>query len=142
LDLLAHSSAIEIDDILKDFSPHRAVRAHEPTFIVKTRLSGISRSRIYPYAPLWRSYASNSQFVAESGESVDLVEARISAKPWRLRAEPSLSRGSSSNAPYRNGNGRCNHANNKLMLPEATPDRTGHAIVRSDRTCGRNVRKP
>ena len=29
VDLLAHSSAIEIDDILKDFSPHRAVRAHE-----------------------------------------------------------------------------------------------------------------
>ena len=29
MDLLAHSSAIEIDDILKDFSPHRAVRAHE-----------------------------------------------------------------------------------------------------------------
>jgi len=25
---LAHSSAIEIDDILKVFSPHRAVRAH------------------------------------------------------------------------------------------------------------------
>jgi hypothetical protein len=29
VDLLAHSSAIGIDDILKDFSPHRAVRAHE-----------------------------------------------------------------------------------------------------------------
>ena len=29
MDLLAHSSAIEIDDILKDFSPHRAVRAQE-----------------------------------------------------------------------------------------------------------------
>ena len=29
MDLLAHSSTIEIDDILKDFSPHRAVRAHE-----------------------------------------------------------------------------------------------------------------
>jgi hypothetical protein len=29
VDLLAHSSAIEIDDILQDFSPHRAVRAHE-----------------------------------------------------------------------------------------------------------------
>jgi hypothetical protein len=29
VDLPAHSSAIEIDDILKDFSPHRAVRAHE-----------------------------------------------------------------------------------------------------------------
>jgi hypothetical protein len=29
VDLLAHSSAIEIDDILKDFSPHRAVRAQE-----------------------------------------------------------------------------------------------------------------
>ena len=29
VDLLAHSSAIEIDDILKDFSPHRAIRAHE-----------------------------------------------------------------------------------------------------------------
>ena len=29
MDLLAHSSAIEIDDILKDFSPHRAVEAHE-----------------------------------------------------------------------------------------------------------------
>jgi hypothetical protein len=29
VDLLAHSSAIEIDDILEDFSPHRAVRAHE-----------------------------------------------------------------------------------------------------------------
>jgi hypothetical protein len=29
VDLLAHSSAIEIDDILKDFSPHRAVRADE-----------------------------------------------------------------------------------------------------------------
>jgi hypothetical protein len=26
---MAHSSAIEIDDILKDFSPHRAVRAQE-----------------------------------------------------------------------------------------------------------------
>jgi hypothetical protein len=55
----------------------------KPTFIVKTRLSGISRS---PYAPLWRSYASNIQFVAESGESVDLVEARIIATSWRLRA--------------------------------------------------------
>ena len=29
MDLLARSSAIEIDDILKDFSPHRAVRAQE-----------------------------------------------------------------------------------------------------------------
>jgi hypothetical protein len=29
VDLPAHSSAVEIDDILKDFSPHRAVRAHE-----------------------------------------------------------------------------------------------------------------
>ena len=29
MDLLAHSSTIEIDDILKDFSPHRAVRAQE-----------------------------------------------------------------------------------------------------------------
>jgi hypothetical protein len=29
VDILTHSSAIEIDDILKDFSPHRAVRAHE-----------------------------------------------------------------------------------------------------------------
>jgi hypothetical protein len=29
VDLLADSSAIEIDDILSDFSPHRAVRAHE-----------------------------------------------------------------------------------------------------------------
>src|SRR5580704_6088022 len=27
-------------------------------------------------APLWRSYASNCQFAADSGESVDLVEAR------------------------------------------------------------------
>ena len=66
---------------------------------------------------------------------------RIIAPPWRLRAEPSLSRGSSSNAPYRNGNGHCNHANNKLMRPEASPDRTGHAIGRSDRTCGRNARR-
>lgn len=29
MDLLAHSSVFEIDDILKDFSPYRAVRAHE-----------------------------------------------------------------------------------------------------------------
>jgi hypothetical protein len=29
VDPLAHSSAIEIDDILRDFSPHRAVRAHQ-----------------------------------------------------------------------------------------------------------------
>ena len=29
MDLLAHSSAIEIDDILKEFSPQRATRAHE-----------------------------------------------------------------------------------------------------------------
>jgi hypothetical protein len=29
VDLPAHSSAIEIDDILKDFSPNRVVRAHE-----------------------------------------------------------------------------------------------------------------
>jgi hypothetical protein len=113
----------------------------KPTFIEKTRLSGISRSRIYSYAPSWWSYASNSQFVAESGESVDLVEARIIAPPWRLRAEPSLSRGSSSNAPYRNGTDHCNQANNKLMRPEASPDRTGHAIGRSDRTCGRNARR-
>jgi hypothetical protein len=69
------------------------------------------------------------------------VEAPIIGPPWRLRAEPSLSRGSSSNAPYRNGIGHYNHANNKLMRPEASPDRTGHAVGRSDRTCGRNVRR-
>jgi hypothetical protein len=63
------------------------------------------------------------------------------ATAWRLRAEPSLSRGSSSNAPFRDGIGHCNIANNKLMRPEATPDPTGHAIGRSDRMCGRNVRK-
>jgi hypothetical protein len=70
-----------------------------------------------------------------------LVEAGIIAPPWRLRAEPSLSRGSSSNAPFRDGIGHCNIANNKLMRPAATPDPTGHAIGRSDRMCGRNVRK-
>ena len=32
MDLLAHSSAIEIDDILKDFSPHRAVRAQKDIY--------------------------------------------------------------------------------------------------------------
>jgi len=63
------------------------------------------------------------------------------APPWRLSAEPCLSRGSSSNAPFRGGTGRCTLANNNLMRPEATPDRTGHAIGRSDRMCGRNARK-
>jgi hypothetical protein len=79
--------------------------------------------------------------VAESGESVDLVEAQINALFWRLRAEPFLSRGSSSNAPFRNGIDHCIQANNKLTRPEASPDRTGHAIGRSDRTCGRNARR-
>ena len=62
-------------------------------------------------------------------------------RSWRLRAEPSLSRGSSSNAPDCNGTDHCNHANNRLMRPDASPDRTGHAVGRSDRTCGRNVRR-
>jgi hypothetical protein len=35
---------------------------------------------------------SSSQSVAESGESFDLVEGRIIAPSWRLRAEPSRSR--------------------------------------------------
>jgi hypothetical protein len=78
---------------------------------------------------------------SESDESVDLVEARIIAPLWRLRAEPSLSRGSSSNAPFRDGIGHSNIANNKLMRPDATPDSTGHAIGRSDRICGRNARR-
>jgi hypothetical protein len=74
-------------------------------------------------------------------ESVDMVETRISAPLWRLRAEPSPSRGSSSNAPFRNGIGHCIHANNKLTQPEANPEWTGHAIGRSDRTYGRNARR-
>jgi hypothetical protein len=114
-------------------NPHRAVRAHETDIYREDSIVG--------NIPLMVELLFKRQFVAESGESVDQVEARISAKPWRLRAEPSLSRGSSSNAPYRNGIGHCNHANNKLMRPEASPDRTGHAIGRSDRTCGRNVRR-
>ena len=35
MDLLAHSSAIEIDGILKDFSPHPAVRAHETDIYIE-----------------------------------------------------------------------------------------------------------
>ena len=40
MDLLAHSSAIEIDDILKDFSPHRAVRAHETDIYREDSIAG------------------------------------------------------------------------------------------------------
>lgn len=91
--------------------------------------------------PACWSHAAKSRFVTESGESVDPVERRIIAPPWRLRAEPSLSRGSSSNAPFRSGSGHCNHANNRLMRPEANRDRKVHAVGRSDRTCGRNARR-
>jgi hypothetical protein len=125
VDLLVHSSAIEIDDLVKDFNPYRAVSTLETDIYREDSMVG--------NIPL--------EFVAESGESVDLVKARINAPPWRLRAEPSLSRGPSSNAPSRSGTGRCIHANKKLMRPAASPARTGHAIGRSDRTCGRNVRK-
>jgi hypothetical protein len=38
--LLAHSSAIEIDDILKDFSPHRAVRAHQADIYREDSIAG------------------------------------------------------------------------------------------------------
>jgi hypothetical protein len=40
MDLLAHSSAIEIDDIPKDFSPHRAVRAHETDIYLEDSIVG------------------------------------------------------------------------------------------------------
>ena len=40
MDLLAHSSAIEIDDILKDFSPHRAVRAQETDIYLEDSIVG------------------------------------------------------------------------------------------------------
>ena len=40
MDLLAHSSAIEIDDILEDFSPHRAVRAQETDIYLEDSIVG------------------------------------------------------------------------------------------------------
>jgi hypothetical protein len=40
VDLLAHSSAIEIDDIPKDFSPHRAVRPHETDIYLEDSIVG------------------------------------------------------------------------------------------------------
>jgi hypothetical protein len=40
VDLLAHSSAIEIDDILKDFSPHRAVRVHQADIYREDSIAG------------------------------------------------------------------------------------------------------
>ena len=37
---MAHSSAIEIDDILQDFSRHRAVRAHETDIYLEDSIVG------------------------------------------------------------------------------------------------------
>ena len=56
MDLLAHSSAIEIDDILEDFSPRRAVRAHKTDIYREDSIVGNIPLAYMSYAPLWRSY--------------------------------------------------------------------------------------
>jgi hypothetical protein len=139
--LLAHSSAIEIDDILKDFSPHRAVRAHETDIYREDFDCREYPARVYILKLPHGGVKLQLPIRCRNWRVVDLVEARIIAPPWRLRAEPFLSRGSSSNAPFRDGIGHSNIENNKLTRPEATPDWTGHAIGRSDRTRGRNAHR-
>jgi hypothetical protein len=122
------------------FKIRRHSREQNQHYLEGSMVGSIPLACVFSRSP-WGSDALNSQFVAESGESVDPVEARIIASISWLRADPSLSPGSSSNASCRSGTGHCNTANSNLMRPEATADQTGHAIGRSDRTCGRNVRR-
>jgi hypothetical protein len=69
VDFLAHSIGDEIDDIVKDFSPHRAVRARETDFYLEDSIVGnIPLAYIFLKLRHGRVTASNSQFVAESGE--------------------------------------------------------------------------